>query len=65
MSGTDAEPTTAQEELAKQGESLRWRFEQLALPHLGYLYNLAVPGAVSPSPERAGWIRRMRSTPRA
>ncbi len=42
MSGCDAEPTTAQEEPAKQREGLRSRFEQLALPHLGYLYKLAV-----------------------
>lgn len=42
MSGCDAEPTIAREALAKQHEGLRSRFEQLALPHLGYLYKLAV-----------------------
>jgi len=41
MSGSD-EPTTAQEEPAKQPDGLRSCFEQLALPHLGYLYKLAV-----------------------
>jgi RNA polymerase sigma-70 factor (ECF subfamily) len=42
MSGSDAEPTTAQEEPAKQPDGLRSCFEQLALPHPSYLYKLAV-----------------------
>ncbi|MGH7334099.1 MAG: sigma-70 family RNA polymerase sigma factor [Candidatus Rokuibacteriota bacterium] len=42
MSRSEAKPTTGQEEPVRQHEGLRSRFEQLALPHLGYLYKLAV-----------------------